>query len=159
MPDEPKKGASNPEDDPRRGHASPPEDAWIGCIVSHYRILSKLGEGGMGVVYRALDLSLERAIALKLLLAAKVGNPEREKRFVQEAKAASGLSNPNIVTIYEIGRDGDVDFIAMEYIAGRTLHECIYEASASIAEKLRWAVQIADGLAAAHAARPVYDAR
>jgi serine/threonine protein kinase len=87
--------------------------------LSHYQIQEKLGEGGMGVVYRALDTHLNRSVALKLLPADKVSNPERRKRFVQEARAASALNHPHIVTIYDIASRNGNDFIAMEFIHGR----------------------------------------
>ena len=94
--------------------------------ISHYRILGKLGEGGMGVVYRAIDTRLERTVALKILPHDAVSDPERRWRFEREAKAASALNHPNIVTIYDIDRaplDGGepVDFIAMECVEGETL--------------------------------------
>jgi len=86
----------------------------VGQTLGHYRILDKLGEGGMGVVYRALDTSLDRPVALKLLHTEATADPERKRRFVQEAKAASALNHPGIVTIYEIGADRGLDYIAME---------------------------------------------
>src|SRR5713226_6593616 len=97
----------------------------IGRTIAHYRIESKLGEGGMGVVYRAFDTHLDRPVALKVLPAEAVANPERKKRFVQEAKAASALNHPNIITIYDISQDHGVDFIAMEFVAGKTLDKCM----------------------------------
>ena len=110
----------------------------------------------MGVVYRGLDLSLGRPVAMKLLPPEKVGDLDRKRRFVQEAKAASALSHPNIVTIYEIAHHENVDYVAMEYIAGRTIHQCIYSGQLTLEETLRYAVQMADALAAAHAARIVH---
>ena len=97
-----------------------------GQVISRYRILGKLGQGGMGVVYRAVDTRLDRQVALKLLPAEAVGDPERKWRFVREAKAASALNHPNIVTIYDIdqaplGEGAAVDFIAMECVEGTTL--------------------------------------
>src|SRR6266567_2279806 len=160
MPEEPKSGAPNPPDSdnprPPRLPVPPEGESWAGRELSHYRIVEKIGEGGMGVVYRAVDLSLGRSIAIKLLPPEKVGDPDRKRRFVQEAKAASALSHPNIVTIYEIARHDDVDYIAMEYIAGRTIHQCIYSGQLTLDETLRYAVQMADALAAAHAARIVH---
>src|SRR5229473_1375675 len=97
----------------------------VGRTLSHYEILDKLGEGGMGVVYKARDTQLDRLVAIKVLPAEKVSNPERKLRFVQEAKAASALNHPNIVTIYEIGSEDGADYIVMEYVAGRTLDRVI----------------------------------
>ena len=93
----------------------------IGQTLGHYRIESKLGEGGMGVVYKARDTHLDRPVAIKVLSAEAVANPERKKRFVQEAKAASALNHPNIIHIYNIDTANGVDFIAMEYVAGKAL--------------------------------------
>ena len=92
----------------------------IGRTISHYEVLEKLGEGGMGEVYKARDTRLDRFVALKVLPPDRVSDPERKRRFVREAKAASSLNHPNIVTIYDIDAADGVHFIAMEYIAGRT---------------------------------------
>ncbi len=87
----------------------------IGQTLDRYRIESKLGEGGMGVVYKAHDTHLDRTVAIKVLPHEKVSDPERKRRFVQEAKAASALNHPNIVTVHDIRSDAGVDFIVMEY--------------------------------------------
>src|SRR6185295_18198880 len=97
----------------------------IGETISHYEILSLLGEGGMGRVYKARDKSLNRFVALKVLPPDKVADVERRRRFVQEAQAASALNHPNIVTIYEIGSERGIDFIVMEFIPGKVLSELI----------------------------------
>jgi len=124
----------------------------LGQTIAHYRIIEKLGEGGMGVVYKARDLHLDRFTALKVLPPEKVADPERKRRFVQEAKAASALNHPNIITIYDISSDQGVDFIAMEHVAGKSLEQLIRHKALRLEEALKYAVQIAQTLAAAHAA-------
>src|SRR5688500_15369963 len=131
-------------------------DELIGQEISHYKITEKLGEGGMGVVYRALDTRLDRTVALKILPSSKVADLERKRRFVQEAKSASSLNHPNIVTIYDIGADGDIHYIAMEYVSGSTLLGDIARGTLTRKQALQYAIQIADALAAAHAAGIVH---
>jgi serine/threonine protein kinase len=123
----------------------------VGRVISHYEVLEKLGEGGMGVVYKARDARLDRFVALKVLHAQRVSDEERQRWFVREAKAASSLNNPHIVTIYDIDSEDGLSFIAMEYIEGRTLRELIPPQGLPPAEALKYAVQIADALAAVHA--------
>jgi Tol biopolymer transport system component/predicted Ser/Thr protein kinase len=127
-----------------------------GRKLAHYTITGKLGEGGMGVVYEAQDGHLDRAIALKLLPQDALANPARKQRFVQEAKAASALNHPHIVTIYDIASDDGTDYIAMELIRGRTLEQALSRGRLRLAEALKYGVQIADALAAAHAAGIVH---
>jgi serine/threonine protein kinase/Tol biopolymer transport system component len=124
----------------------------VGRTISHYAFEEKLGEGGMGVVYKARDTRLDRFAALKVLPQDKVADPERKRRFVQEAKAASALNHPNIITIYDIDRAEGVDFIAMEYVEGRSLDRLIPRNGLRLAEVLKYGIQIADALARAHAA-------
>ena len=97
----------------------------IGQSLDRYQIESKLGEGGMGVVYRARDTHLGRIVALKVLPPDKVSDPDRKQRFVQEAKAASALNHPGIVTVHDIRSHDNVDFIVMEYVEGKTLERMI----------------------------------
>jgi eukaryotic-like serine/threonine-protein kinase len=128
----------------------------VGSSLSHYRIIEKLGEGGMGAVYKARDTRLDRFVALKILPAEAVANPERKRRFVQEAKAASSLNHPNIITIYDIDSADGSDFIAMECVVGKTLDQLIGRKGLPPGEALRYAVQIADALSKAHAAGIVH---
>jgi Tol biopolymer transport system component/predicted Ser/Thr protein kinase len=128
----------------------------IGQRISHYQILEKLGEGGMGVVYKARDTHLDRFVALKILPAEKVADPDRRRHFVQEAKAASALNHPHIVTIYDIDEEDGVHFIAMEYVDGKTLDQLIPRHGMRLNEALKVAVQMADALAAAHEAGIVH---
>jgi len=128
----------------------------IGQTLGHYRIEAKLGEGGMGVVYRALDTHLERPVAIKVLRPEAVADPERKRRFVQEAKAASALNHPNIITIYDISAAEGTDFIAMEYVRGKTLDQLVGRKGLGLREALKYAVQAADALAKAHAAGIVH---
>ena len=123
-----------------------------GRRILHYHILEKLGEGGMGVVYKARDTHLDRFVAIKVLPAEKVADPERRHRFVQEAKAASALNHPNIIHIYDIDRVEGIDFIAMEYVEGKTLDALIPRKGLRLSQGLKYAVQIADALARAHGA-------
>jgi Tol biopolymer transport system component/predicted Ser/Thr protein kinase len=122
----------------------------IGQTLGHYEIIEKLGEGGMGIVYKAQDLHLDRPVALKVLPPDKMADPDRKQRFTQEAKAASALNHPNIITIHDITSEGGVDFIAMEYVAGKTLDQLIPRKGMRLTEALKVAVQVADALAAAH---------
>jgi Tol biopolymer transport system component/predicted Ser/Thr protein kinase len=128
----------------------------IGKKLAHYAITGKLGEGGMGVVYEAIDGRLDRAVALKLLPHDAVANPARKLRFVQEAKAASALNHPHIITIYDIGCDDGTDYIAMELIRGRTLEQALAGGKLKLPDALKYGAQIADALAAAHAAGIVH---
>ncbi len=128
----------------------------IGQALGHYRIEAKLGEGGMGVVYRAFDTHLDRPVAIKILRADATTSPERRRRFQQEAKAASALNHPNIVHIYDIGSSGGTDYIAMEFVDGKTLDRLIGKSGLVLNDALKYAIQVADALARAHAARIVH---
>jgi eukaryotic-like serine/threonine-protein kinase len=134
------------------------------AVLSRYRIIERIGAGGMGEVYKAHDASLERFVALKILPPELVSREDRLQRFVQEAKTASGLSHPNIVTIHEIGQSvvenssdsSPVHFIAMELVSGETLRKKIHRERRSLRSLLDFLAQSADGLAKAHAAGVVH---
>src|ERR1700745_3384022 len=132
----------------------------IGKTLGHYRIDSKLGEGGMGVVYRAFDTHLDRLVAIKVLRAESMASPELKRRFVQEAKSASALNHPSIIHIYDIDTanlpEGPMDFIAMEFVPGKTLDQCSGKSGLSLKNTLRDGIQIAYALARAHAAGIVH---
>ena len=128
----------------------------VGSAFAHYQVLEKIGEGGMGAVYKARDTRLDRLVALKILAPERGSDPDqsalRARRFAQEAKSASALNHPNIITIYETGCEQGIDYIAMEYVSGRTLDALIGRHGMRISEALRHLRQMADALAAAHAA-------
>src|SRR5437016_9777294 len=126
-----------------------------GTKLGRYEIRSQLGAGGMGEVYLAKDTKLDRKVALKILPADVATHPDRMKRFVQEAKAASALNHPNIITIYEIDETASGHFIATEFIDGETLRER-EQKPLQLSESLDIATQIAGALAAAHAAGIVH---
>src|ERR1700738_4901960 len=117
-----------------------------GTTIGRYELLDKLGEGGMGVVYRARDLTLNRLAALKFLPADAGLDSERKRRFLQEAQVASALNHPNIVTIYEIGLAEPREFIAMEYVQGRPLDALIGANGLPLRDVLAYSIQIADAL-------------
>ncbi len=133
-----------------------PRPSLVGNSLLHYHITEKLGEGGMGIVYRAHDSHLDRSVAIKVLPAESTADPVRRQRFVHEAKAASALNHPNIVHIYDITTDRGVDFIAMECVEGLTLQQRIDLKNLRLNDALKYAVQIADALAKAHSAGIVH---
>jgi serine/threonine protein kinase len=124
--------------------------------ILHYRIISKIGAGGMGEVYLAEDTRLKRRVALKLLPSDFSQNEDRLRRFIQEAEAAAALNHPNIAHIYEIGEADGTRFIAMEFVDGATLHEKIHREKTPFGKLLKYLTQVAEGLAKAHAAGIVH---
>ena len=128
----------------------------IGKTILHYKILEKLGEGGMGVVYKAQDTKLERTVALKLLPAHLLISEEDRSRFNREAKAAAALSHPNIATVFEINEFEDNPFIVMEYIEGKTLNSLLEKELFKLKDAISIAIQVAEGLKAAHSKNIVH---
>jgi Tol biopolymer transport system component len=122
-----------------------------GSKLGPYEIVAPLGAGGMGEVYRAKDTRLERTVAIKVLPADKVADPERKQRFIQEAQAASALTHPNIVTLHDIATADGTNYLVMEYVPGKSLDKMISQKGLSLAQALGYATQIASALAAAHA--------
>jgi serine/threonine-protein kinase len=122
----------------------------VGRTAGHYQVLEKLGEGGMGVVYKGRDTGLERLVALKFLPPESTADPARLQRFLREAKATASLNHPNIVTIYEVGTEPAGSYIAMEYVQGSTLQAIIRKARMPVQEAVDVALQIAGALDAAH---------
>src|SRR5437870_5617642 len=121
-----------------------------GQNISHYQILAKLGEGGMGIVYRAFDSQLLRPVAVKVLSHTALADPESNRRFLREARAASALNHPNIAHVYEVGEAGSMRFIVMEHIEGRTLAATIREGPLDFNRVLDFGLQAADAMAEAH---------
>ena len=124
----------------------------IGQTLSHYEILAKLGEGGMGVVYKARDLRLDRFVCIKVLRPEQLKDESRKQRFIQEAKSASSLNHPNIITIHEIDQADGTDFMVMEFVAGKTFQQLIPSGGLPLADVLKYAIPVASALAAANAA-------
>jgi Tol biopolymer transport system component/predicted Ser/Thr protein kinase len=139
------------QEHPEKSHAD-----FVGRTLLHYRIVEKIGEGGMGMVYRAEDSHLKRSVAIKLLPPASMTDPERKKRFIHEARAASALNHPNIITIHDISSADGIDFIAMEYVSGKPLAQLIGDKGLPLREALKYSVQIADALEKAHRAGIVH---
>ena len=128
----------------------------IGTTLSHYRIDAKIGQGGMGVVYGAMDTRLRRAVAIKVIAADAAGSPDRRDRFLKEARAVSSLNHPHIVTIHEVDHADGIDFLVMELVNGRPLNELIPPGGLPVERALDFAEQIASALATAHAAGIVH---
>ncbi len=131
-------------------------DLLIGQTIGHYEISKRIGSGGMGEVYLASDISAGRKAALKLLPTQFTGDAERMKRFQQEARAVAGLNHPNILTIYEVGADSSLRYIASELIEGETLRQRLGRESMQLSEAVEIAIQVAGALAAAHEAGVVH---
>jgi len=128
----------------------------VGRTLMHYKVVAELGAGGMGVVYEALDLRLDRRVALKILPADKSDDQQRRARFLHEARTASALNDPHIVTIFDIFTVDDTDVLVMELVPGRTLRDILNDGSMPLAKALDVAIQVAEGVGVAHAAGIVH---
>ena len=128
----------------------------IGQLIGHYRVLEKIGAGGMGEVFRARDERLGRDVALKLIRPASSDNPDHLRRFEQEARAAAALNHPNIVAIYDVGFEGTTPYIVAELLEGKTLRQRLGEGPIPVRQAAGYALQIAQGLSAAHARNIVH---
>jgi len=124
----------------------------VGKTVHHYQFLEKLGAGGMGEIWKAQDTRLNRMVAVKILTNASAGDPERRRRFIQEAQAASALNHPNIITIHDIISEGNAEYMVMEYVQGKTLIDLIPKGGLRVPQVLKYAVQMTDALQTAHSA-------
>ncbi|MGE5360527.1 MAG: serine/threonine-protein kinase, partial [Bacteroidales bacterium] len=121
-----------------------------GTRLGPYEIQAAIGAGGMGEVYKARDTRLNRTVAIKVLPAAVAGDPERRARFEREAKTIAALNHPHICSVYDVGRQGDTDFLVMEYVDGETLAARVRRSPLGISEIERLGVQLSEGLGAAH---------
>jgi serine/threonine protein kinase len=128
----------------------------IGTRLGHHEITALLGKGGMGEVYRARDTKLKRDVAIKLLPAQYTEEPDRVRRFEQEAETASRLNHPSIITIHEIGQFNGAYYLVTEYIEGQTLRERLKQSQIKMSEALEIAIQVTGAMAAAHAANVVH---
>src|SRR5260370_6375445 len=127
----------------------------VGRTVGNYRIIGDLGAGGMGIVYKAQDIRLERFLALKFLKPERV-NDDFRRRFLQEARASSALAHPSIIHIYDIGVFDGMDYIAMEFVEGRSLRDVLRDGRLSVEDTVKFGIQIADAMNMAHAAGIVH---
>src|SRR5690349_9384445 len=131
-------------------------DSLVGRTIAHYAITGRLGEGGMGAVYLARDGRLNREVAIKVIAPESASDPDLAKRLLREARAASALNHPNIVTIHEISEADGLDYIVMERVEGRSLRALIPPGGMPIDQVLDLGSQIASGVAAAHGAHIVH---
>src|SRR6185369_8339999 len=122
----------------------------VGRKLGHYEILSKIGEGGMGEVYRARDTRLDRVVAVKVLPPHLSNQPELRERFEREARTISSLNHPNICTLYDVGRQDETDFLVMEYLEGETLTDRLKKGSLPLEQSFGIAMAILDALDKAH---------
>src|SRR5580658_10766174 len=121
-----------------------------GQVIGHYRVIEKIGSGAMGEVFRARDERLGRDVALKLIRPASSDNSDHLRRFEQEARAAAALNHPNILAIYDVGFEGTTPYIVSELLHGQTLRQRLSAGPIPLREAVEYAIQIAQGLVAAH---------